>query len=62
MKNDEMDWKVSLTILLVLVPLRAWFATLGFGVLHNDWSTVIPALGFWACYVLSLAFAGVVRK
>ncbi len=32
----------------------AWFLMLGLGIIHNDvWSTV-PALGFWATWMLSV--------
>lgn len=37
------------------VPLalaQAWPVMLGLGVLHNDVSPHVPALGFWACFLL----------
>lgn len=55
---DERDripaWQRILTLGLV-VAARAFGLMLAFGVLHNDWTPEIPALGFWAC--LALAFA-----
>jgi hypothetical protein len=57
-KTDFMD----VAILLGIAPLRALFTMLGFGVLHHDWSDRIPALGFWACLLLVLAFTGILRR
>lgn len=31
---------------------QAWPVMLGLGVLHNDVSRYVPALGFWACFLL----------
>jgi hypothetical protein len=35
---------------------------LGLGVLHNDWTPQVPALGFEASLVVSLMITGVLRK
>lgn len=60
--SDERNWRTILIMLAVIVPLRALFLMLGLGVLHNDWSTSVPALGFWASMVISLAITGVIRR
>jgi hypothetical protein len=52
----------DLITLALVVPLRALFLMLGLGVLHNDWSQEVPALGFWASMVVSLMITGVLRR
>ena len=52
----------DLIVLAVVVPLRALFLMLGLGVLHNDWTPQVPALGFWASLVVSLMITGVLRR
>lgn len=52
-------WAGAVGILVAVIPLRAFFLMLGLGVLHNDWSPAIPALGFWASVILSLAVTAV---
>ena len=52
----------ELAILIALVPLRALFLMLGLGVLHNDWTPSVPALGFSASMLVSLMIAGVLRR
>ena len=45
--------------MLTLASLRAYFLMLGLGVLHNDWTSNVPALGFWASLIVSLAISGI---
>lgn len=52
----------QLAVLLLVVPMRALFLMLGLGVLHNDWTPAVPALGFWASLLVSLMITGVIRK
>lgn len=54
--------RTGIIMLLLVVPLRALFLMLGLGVLHNDWTPTVPALGFWASMVVSLMITGVIRK
>lgn len=49
-------------LLLLIVPLRALFLMLGLGVLHNDWTPEVPALGFWGSVLVSLMITGVLRR
>jgi hypothetical protein len=47
---------------LTLIALRALLLMLTLGILHHDWSSAIPALGFWACVILSMTFFGLVKR
>ncbi len=38
----------------VMALYPAWFLMLGLGVLHHDVWSAVPALGFWATWLLSL--------
>jgi hypothetical protein len=46
-------------MLVGVIFLRALFIMLGLGILHHDWNPAVPALGYWACVVLSLAITAV---
>jgi hypothetical protein len=61
-KEDAQKQGRDLSVLLLIVPLRALFLMLGLGVLHNDWTPSVPALGFWASMVVSLMITGVLRR
>lgn len=52
----------QLILLILIVPLRALFLMLGLGVLHNDWTPTVPALGFWGSLLVSLMITGVLRR
>ena len=51
-----------LMLLFMVVPLRALFLMLGLGVLHNDWTSAVPALGFWGSLIVSLMITGVLIR
>ena len=61
-EEDAQKQVRELAILLALVPLRALFLMLGLGVLHNDWTPSVPALGFSASMLASLMITGVLRR
>jgi len=61
-EEDAQKQVRELAILMALVPLRALFLMLGLGVLHNDWTPSVPALGFSASMLVSLMITGVLRR
>ncbi len=55
----------NLITLLIIIPLRGFITMLGLGVLHNDWSPAVPALGYWASTAVTLMVTstlGVLRR
>jgi hypothetical protein len=60
-KNREDDG-ILLTTIILLVPLRALFLMLGLGVIHNDWTEAVPALGYWPCVLVVMMLGAVLRK
>lgn len=52
----------ALLLFAAVVPLRAFCLMLGLGVLHNDWTPAVPALGFWGSMLVSLMVTVGLRK
>lgn len=58
---DEYKSSGNWVALVVIVMLRAFMLMLALGILHQQWTAGIPALGLWECLVLSFAFTLVKR-
>ena len=52
--DEELTDGVVSLAMIFFAPL---FFMLGLGILHRRWSAVIPPLGYWECFVLTMAFA-----
>ena len=54
------DW-YGLAAVGIIVMLRGFALMLALGDLHNDWTTKVPALGFWACLAVAVALSSGLR-
>lgn len=61
-RTENNPLRSAVILLLMVTPLRGLFLMLGLGVLHNDWTPEVPALGFWGSILVALMITGVIRK
>jgi hypothetical protein len=68
-RSTEEKWEEvgnsCMTFLLttaLIMPLRAGLLMLGFGAVHHEISSEVPAIGFWPSFALSAAWVAVVIR
>lgn len=40
-------------VVLLVLPLRTWWAMLLFGIIHHDFISQVPAFGFWQTFFIA---------
>jgi len=60
-KVEKSRWEDLLVIVAVWLA-RGFALMLALGALHNDWTTKVPALGFWACLAVAAVLPGGIKN